>query len=68
MLTKPFHTSQKVIEQLPDGSILIQLYIHINYELERLILGFGESIEVIKPRILRSSIRRKLQKALEGYV
>ena len=68
VLTKPFHTSQKVIEQLPDGSILIQLYIHINYELERLILGFGESIEVIKPRILRSSIRRKLKKALEGYV
>ena len=68
VLTKPFHTSQQVLEKLPDGSILIQLYIHINYELERLILGFGESIEVIKPRILRSSIRRKLQKALEGYV
>jgi len=67
VLTKPFHPSQQLLENFSDGSILIQLTIHINYELERLILGFGDSIEVIKPRRLRNSMQKKLQRALEAY-
>lgn len=65
--TKPFHHSQKTIEKLEDGMIIIQLDVHINYELERLILGFGESIEVMEPRLLRKRIKKKLEKALGAY-
>ena len=68
VLTKPFHHSQKILERLSDGSVLIQLLVHHNFELERLILGFGESIEVIKPRVLRNRIKRKLAAALNPYI
>ena len=67
ILTKPFHHSQKLIEKYEDGSILIGLKVHLNLEFERLILGFGDCIEVIKPRILRNKIRRKHRRAFQQY-
>lgn len=67
VLTKPFHHSQKVVEELPEGEVIISLQLHINFELERLILGFGEGIEVLKPRRLRNRIQQKLARALERY-
>ena len=68
VLTKPFHHSQKMIERLKDGSILIELKVHLNYEFERLILGFGNSIEVIEPRQLRTRMVKKLKIALNNYL
>lgn len=65
--TKPFHHSQKTIEKLPNGSIIIELKVHLNYEFERLILGFGDAIEVIKPRQLKSRIKKKLMNAIKIY-
>lgn len=67
VLTKPLHHSQEVVKQHEDRSITITLKVHINFELERLILGFGDSIEVIAPRLLRNRIQKKLQIALQKY-
>lgn len=67
VLTKPFHHSQEIIESFPDGSIIIQVRVHLNFEFERLILGFGESIEVLKPKKLRSRIKKKLKKTVKLY-
>jgi len=67
VLTKPFHHSQKLIERQKDGSILIELKVHLNFEFDRLILGFGNSIKVIEPKILRTRIKRKLKGALLNY-
>lgn len=67
VLTKPFHNSQEIMERLPDGSIVFKIKVHLNYELERLILGFGDTIEVLEPRILRNKIKRKLDRALSFY-
>tara|TARA_B100000508_G_C11316506_1_gene207293 strand:- start:126 stop:548 length:423 start_codon:yes stop_codon:yes gene_type:complete len=67
VLTKPFHHSQELLERHKDGTILIQLKVHLNFELERLILGFGECIEVIKPRLLRKRISKKLEQAFQQY-
>ncbi|MEM9544712.1 MAG: WYL domain-containing protein [Bacteroidota bacterium] len=67
VLTKPFHHSQRLIEQREDKSIIIELYVHLNYEFERLILGFGESIEVLAPEILRFRIMSKLGRAVKRY-
>ena len=67
VITKPFHHSQELIEKHEDGSVTIKLYVHLNFELERLILGFGESIEVLEPRTLRKRIRKKLEKAAHQY-
>ncbi|MNU71526.1 hypothetical protein D3C71_609580 [compost metagenome] len=67
VLTKPFHHSQTLLETLDDGSVLIQLRIHLNMEFDRLILGFGPSIEVLKPKILRNRIRGRHKIAFEQY-
>lgn len=63
VMTKPFHSSQEMKGEYSDGSILVALSLHHNYELERLILGFGPSITVLKPRRLRQRIK-KLSKQL----
>lgn len=65
--TKPFHHSQEIVDSHPDGSITFKIKVHVNYELERLLLGFGESLEVISPRRLRRNMRGKLKKALNLY-
>ena len=67
VLTKPFHHSQQVLEKFSDGSVKISLSVHHNFELERLILGFGASIEVIKPRRLRNRIKQNLKNSLRIY-
>ncbi|MEM6724059.1 MAG: WYL domain-containing protein [Bacteroidota bacterium] len=67
VLTKPFHHSQQLLEQLPDGRIIIGLKLHHNYELERLILGFGRGAKVLQPRNLRRRIVYLLKKAVEQY-
>ena len=67
VLTKPFHHSQEIIEKRENGDIIISLCVHLNFELERLILGFGDAIEVRKPNSLRKRIRKKLENALKNY-
>ena len=67
VLTKPFHHTQEVLEKNSDGSVLIRLRVHINFELERLILGFGDAIEVVGPRLLRKRIQKKLVGAVQNY-
>ena len=66
VITKPFHTSQRIIETREDGTIFNILVQH-NFELERLILGFGDSIEVLKPKKLRDRILRKLHQSVKNY-
>jgi len=68
VLIKAFHSSQKFIERNPDTSILIELKVHLNYEFERLILCFSNSIEVIKPRKLRTRMVKKLKIAISNYI
>ena len=66
VITKPFHTSQRIIKQTEDG-VLFNILVQINFELERLILGFGDSIEVIKPIKLRERMQKKLRMAIQNY-
>lgn len=67
VMTKPFHSSQRVIEVRDDG-IVFNIFVQINFELERLILGFGDSIEVLKPKFLRDRMKEKLEKAANYYM
>lgn len=67
VLTKPFHHSQKLLETLDNGSVIIELLLHANFELERLLLGFGETLQVLEPASLQRRIREKLQSALDEY-
>lgn len=66
VITKPFHRSQRIIKHTDNG-VIFNIFVQINYELERMILGFGDSIEVIKPDKLRNRILGKLHRAITNY-
>lgn len=64
--TKPWHGSQKVLEE-NDDYVIVQLDVIINYELEQLILSFGDYVEVIAPKSLREKVESRLQKSIDQY-
>ncbi len=66
VLTKPIHASQELVEQLPNG-VIISLNIRLNFELERVILGYGNSIKVLEPSSLARRILYKLRTAADLY-
>lgn len=53
--TKPLHPSQKRIE-LTDDYMIIELQLMWNYELESLILSYGNNMEVLAPQDFRENI------------
>ncbi|WP_299186892.1 WYL domain-containing protein [uncultured Aquimarina sp.] len=66
VITKPFHTSQETISKDERGTTFT-IRVQINFELERVILGFGDTIEVLAPDRLRTRIHGKLKRALDRY-
>ena len=56
-----------MIGKEPDESIIIAIEVVPNQELERVILGFGQHIEVLEPKILRHRIKKNLQVAFLQY-
>ncbi len=64
--TKPLHGSQKIKVKTNDY-VLIEIEVIPNYELESLILSFGEGLEVISPETLRQKIKKRLNLQVEKY-
>ena len=67
IISKPIHGSQKV-RRNSEGEALIELELQLNYELESLLLSFGEKIEVLKPEVLRTSISIRIKKLTQKYL
>jgi predicted DNA-binding transcriptional regulator YafY len=63
--TKPIHPSQKI--RTIESGIEVIIKVIINFELERLILSYGERVEVVVPDSLRQRIKGFLQLALKHY-
>lgn len=66
VLTKPLHHSQQVIIQTQDY-LIVRIKVQLNFELERLILGFGDGVRVIKPQRLVHRISKTIAQAVENY-
>ncbi|KIC61306.1 helix-turn-helix transcriptional regulator [Chryseobacterium taiwanense] len=64
--TKPFHASQEIVSETHEGTIF-KICVQLNFELERLLLGFGESLVVHKPRKLRLRLQEKFMEAHKNY-
>ena len=62
--TKPLHPSQA---ELDKDNRIIQLDVFLNWELESLILSYGDDIEVIEPISLRERIQKRVKNLLEIY-
>jgi predicted DNA-binding transcriptional regulator YafY len=64
--TKPLHGSQK--KKLSDiNYVYLTIEVIPNFELEKLILSFGEEMIVLSPTHFQESIRSRLQKNLTAY-
>lgn len=67
VVTKPIHSTQKIISEDESGT-LFSIYVIHNFELERELLGFGEELQVVAPKLLKRNIKRRLEKALDFYL
>lgn len=66
IITKPIHKSQVLLKEEADGAIL-RIDVVLNFELERELLGFGENIKILGPKILQRNIKRRVQKMSSYY-
>ena len=66
VLTKPLHPSQTVLKEDETG-VVIRIDVVLNFELEREILGFGEAVKVLAPKLLVSRVQRRLKTAMWRY-
>ena len=64
--TKPFHHTQEILEE-KDGETYFRIRVQLNFELERVILGFGDYITVHKPNRLKTRIKNTLERAVKNY-
>ena len=64
--TKPLHGSQKIKERDINNSI-VSIEVIPNYELESLLLSFGERLEVLEPLDLRDKLGDRINKMANNY-
>jgi hypothetical protein len=67
VISKPIHNSQKLETRLDGGCIIVSLFVKHNFELEKDLLGFGETIEVLSPQNLRRRLSTRLYTAAKLY-
>ena len=68
VLTKPLHTSQKLLQRNPDdGSCVFQIEVVINFELYSVLMSYGPGLRVLSPRNVVAYMRDKLLEAAKGY-
>lgn len=65
VITKPLHPSQKHKND-PTG-LEVKIKVIANFELEKLILSFGEQVEVISPQDFKEHIAKRLKSAARLY-
>ncbi len=66
MESKPLHGTQKS-KWLNENILEVKLQLVINYELERLILSYADSVVVLKPKTLVASVKSRMAEALNRY-
>jgi predicted DNA-binding transcriptional regulator YafY len=67
ILTKPLHSSQKMVKETGNG-VIISLYVQHNYELEKEILSFGENVKVLFPSSLKQTIKKRIENLFDNYI
>ncbi len=63
--TQPIHWSQKVSKS--EHSVIVSLEVFLTFELEQLLVGFGNEVKLLQPKILVDSIVKKHQEAINLY-
>ena len=63
--TKPLHPSQRAT--VNERGLAVRLRLIPNFELEKLLLSFGEAVEVVEPVGLRARVGERLGEAIKTY-
>ena len=63
--TKPIHPSQR--SRLSEDGLEVKIKVILNYELESLLLSFGDRVEVLSPASLRKKVGDRLFHATKTY-
>ncbi|SDM35819.1 helix-turn-helix transcriptional regulator [Kriegella aquimaris] len=64
--TKPLHGSQQKITDNDQG-FTFSIKVIPNYELEKLVLSFGEQLKLLEPEELRIKLKARLQNSLNNF-
>ena len=67
MENKSIHETQKN-NWLNQETLELKIKVVLNYELERLILSYGESVKVISPLHLQEKVKQRLLHANSQYL
>lgn len=65
--TKPIHPTQSKVRYLESGEMILSIKVIPNYELERLILSFGDKVRVVSPKDLQQKIIERISSCLSQY-
>ena len=66
MENKSIHETQKH-KWIEEDTLEVKIKVMFNYELERLILGYGESVRVVEPQHLKEKIKIRLLNGFNNY-
>ena len=66
MESKSIHETQKH-KWIDENTLEVKINVIINYELERLIMSYGESVRVVEPSHLKEQIKSRLLSSLNNY-
>jgi predicted DNA-binding transcriptional regulator YafY len=66
MESKSLHETQKH-KWINENTLEVKIKVMVNYELERLILSYGESVTVLEPKHLKEKIKIRLLHGLNNY-
>lgn len=66
MENKSIHETQKH-KWINENTLELKINVIVNYELERLILSYGESVKVVTPEHLKNKILTRLTNAIDNY-
>ena len=64
--TKPLHGSQRLVEEKELGGI-VEIQVMLNFELEQLLLSFGERVKVLEPKELVDKIKNRIAANIKNY-
>lgn len=63
--TKPLHPSQR--QKVDEAGLEVRLKVIPNFELEKVVISFGEQVEVVSPMSFRDRVSRRLKQATQYY-
>lgn len=67
IVSKPLPGQIGKIEPIDEHYTLVKLRLKPNFELERLLLSYGEKIEVLEPNYLREIIKQRIENSIKNY-